>query len=271
MPKFIADDNVPIAYYDTGGNKPPVIFIHGWTSGATHWSGIMLVLRRHFRCIAPDLRGHGRTPAQGELTIARLAHDVHGLIQHLNLDQPTLVGWSMGASTTFEYLRTFGYDHLHSVVLVDQTPRLQTDDQWELGLFGAYTAAHLTMFRELYSTQRKRVLRRFALGIVHPRRRLLRFASWLIAPYRPGYDPNALLPLAEDMADLDYRDLLPSLHVPILLCYGGSSWLCPGNVGEYLQEQLPNATLVKFDKSGHCPPFEEPRKFVRTLRTFLTA
>ena len=69
-----------------------------------------------------------------------LARDVHGLIEHLKLDRPTIVGWSMGGLTTFEYLRQFGHEHLRSVVLVDQTPRLRTDEAWSMGLFGAYTA-----------------------------------------------------------------------------------------------------------------------------------
>ena len=271
MSKYIADDGTPITYYDTGGDKPAIVFIHGWTSGGIHWGGVMLALRRHFRCVAPDLRGHGRTPAQGELTISRLARDVHGLIEHLGLDRPTIVGWSMGGLTTFEYLRQFGHEHLRSIVLVDQTPRLRTDAAWSMGLFGAYTPEHVATFRELFSTQQRRVLRRFAMGIVHPRRRILRFASWLTAPYRLGFDRSALVPLAEDMAELDYRDILPSVDVPVLLCYGGASWLYPGKVGEYLQEQLPNARLVKFEKSGHCPPLEEPVKFVATLRSFLAA
>ncbi len=271
MAKFIADDNVPINYYDTGGGKPAILFIHGWTSGGAHWGGIMLALRPKFRCIALDLRGHGRTPAQGELTISRLARDVHGLIQHLKLERPTIVGWSMGGLTTFEYLRQFGHAHLRSVVIVDQTPRLRTDELWTMGLFGAYTPEHVDTFRDLFSTQQRRVLRRFAMGIVHPDRHVLRFLTWFTAPYRFSYNRAALVPLAEDMAELDYRDLLPSLNVPVLLCYGGASWLYPGKVGEYLQEQLPNAQLVMFEKSGHCPPFEEPRKFVRTLSTFLAA
>ena len=271
MSKYLADDGVPITYYDTGGDKPAIVFIHGWTSGGIHWGGVMLALRKHFRCIAPDLRGHGRTPAQGELTISRLARDVDGLIKHLHLEKPTIVGWSMGGLTTFEYLRQFGDDHLRSVVIVDQTPCLRTDEAWTMGLFGAYTSDHASSFRELFSTQQSRVLRRFAMGIVHPDRHFLRFVTWFTAPYRISFKRNALVPLAEDMAELDYRDLLPSVDVPVLLCYGSASWLYPGKVGEYLAEHLPHATLVKFNKSGHCPPFEEPLKFVQALRTFLAA
>lgn len=271
MPRFIADDQTPIAYHDTGGAKPPVLFIHGWTSGGLHWGGVMLALSRWYRCVAIDLRGHGRTPARGELSIARMAADVEGLIRHLGLERPTLVGHSMGGLATFEYLRQFGHAHLGGVVFVDQTPRVRTDAEWELGLFGAYTDAHIANFDELFATQTRRLIRRFSMGIVHPRRRLLRFASWLIAPYRVRVAPETLRALAHNMADLDYRDLLPELDVPVLLCYGAKSWLYPGAVGEYLRERLPRAELVKFERSGHCPPIEEPLKFVRALRSFLDA
>lgn len=271
MPQFIADDGTPIHYYDTGGNKPAIVFIHGWTSVGRHWAGSMLALRKQFRCIAPDLRGHGHTPSSDNLTITRLAQDVHDLIEYLHLEKPSIVGWSMGGLTTFEYLRLYGDDHLSHVVLVDQTPRLRTDDEWQMGLFGAYTSAHTEFLHEMFDKQQKRVLRRFAMGIIHPNRRVLRFVSWLTAPYRRDFDRKALMPLAVDMADRDYRDLLDQFHVPVLLCYGSQSWLYPGKVGEYLHQHIPNSTLVMFEKSGHCPPLEEPRKFNRTLRQFLAA
>lgn len=269
MSSFLADDQNPIFYSDTGGQKPAIIFIHGWTSAGSHWVGITTALRRWYRCIAIDLRGHGRTPGQGELTISRLAKDLHQLIEHLKLEKPTIVGWSMGGLTTFEYARQFGVSQLKSIVLVDQTPCMQTSTEWTMGLFGAYTPDHITSMRQLFESQQRRVLRRFAMGVVHPNRTLLRFATWLTSPYRRNYDRKALLPLAEDMADRDYRDLLASMDVPILLCYGSQSWLYPGKVGEYLQEHLPQSTLVHFERSGHCPPFEEPVKFVRTLYQFM--
>lgn len=271
MPSYIADDHTPIAYLDTGGDKPPIIFIHGWTSAAADWRGTMLALRRHYRCIAIDLRAHGKTPFQGDLTIRRLARDVHGLIEHLDLRQPSIVGWSMGGLATFEYVRQFGTRHLNTITLVDQTPRIRTDDEWSMGLFGAYTDEHLTVLHDLFATDARRVVRRFALGIVHPDRRVLRFVSWLAAPYRVHTKPEALMALAADMAQHDYRSLLADINVPVLLCYGGASWLYPGKVGEYLRDHLADATLVRFERSGHCPPIEEPRKFARTVRTFLNA
>ncbi len=269
MLQFMTDDQTPVFYYDSGGDKPPVVFIHGWTSSSRDWRGIMGRLVKQYRCIAINLRGHGKTPAKPPLTISRLAQDVHQLIQHLELKQPTLVGWSMGGLTTFEYLHQFGYAHLNSVVLVDQTPRMRTDETWELGLFGEYTHVQVSEIKDLLSSQKNRVIRQFSKEILHPKRHTLRFLSWMVAPYRGKYNVEALIALSDDMADCDYRELVPTINLPVLLCYGAASWLYPGAVGEYLHEHLPQAQLVKFSKSGHCPPIEEPRKFVRTLRTFL--
>ena len=38
MSKYIADDGTPITYYDTGGDKPAIVFIHGWTSASSPWT-----------------------------------------------------------------------------------------------------------------------------------------------------------------------------------------------------------------------------------------
>ena len=268
MPRFYTDDLTPITYMDTGGPKPPLVFIHGWTSSAADWRAIMLSLRRSYRCIAIDLRGHGLTPSRPPLTIERLAQDVHQLLEYTQVHNPMLIGWSMGGLVTFEYLKQFGYDHLRGVVLVDQTPRMRTDDQWNLGLFGHYTAEHVDLLQVLFDTNERRVLRRFAMGIFHPKRRLLRFTMWLTSTLRARYDTKALIALAKDMAQCDYCELLPQINLPVLLCYGTASWLYPGAVGEYLCDKFPQSTLVKFDHSGHCPPIEEPLKFARVLREF---
>jgi len=49
-------------HYDDIGEGPPVVLLHGVTStGALEWRGIVGTLADDFRCITPDLRGHGRS------------------------------------------------------------------------------------------------------------------------------------------------------------------------------------------------------------------
>jgi non-heme chloroperoxidase len=56
--------------------------------------------------------------------------------------------------------------------------------------------------------------------------------------------------------------------VPALLLYGERSRLFHGDLGEWLQGQIPDSKLVTFGQSGHCPFWEEPDKFNREVANF---
>lgn len=87
-------------YYEIHGNGEPVIFLHGLLGAGTyHWRDQYPVLARQYRCILPDLRGHGRTPPDGGFrdTPAQLAGDVLALLDRLQIGQAHVVGLSLGA------------------------------------------------------------------------------------------------------------------------------------------------------------------------------
>jgi pimeloyl-ACP methyl ester carboxylesterase len=76
-----------------------VLFVHGATgTGAFDWSRIAAGLSDSYRCVLPDLRGHGQSDfslraAGGEA----IASDLRALIGHLGLGRPHIVGFSYGA------------------------------------------------------------------------------------------------------------------------------------------------------------------------------
>ena len=88
-----------IHYFYTGGEKPPLILLHGFSDNGLCWIRAAQVLEKDYNLIMPDAHGHGLsyrvTPGQP----LNLAADVAGLIQALELEKPALLGHSMGAST----------------------------------------------------------------------------------------------------------------------------------------------------------------------------
>ena len=59
----------------------------------------------------------------------------------------------------------------------------------------------------------------------------------------------------------DYRDAPSQVTVPALVCTGRDEKLVPVEAEEWVVEQMPNARLVVFEESGHCPFIEEPDRF----------
>jgi pimeloyl-ACP methyl ester carboxylesterase len=80
----------------------------------------------------------------GSITLERLAEDLAEMLDHFGLERPVLVGHSMGALMLMQYLHSYGTQRVAAVGLVDQSPRIVTDDSWRLGLFGGCSASMLS-------------------------------------------------------------------------------------------------------------------------------
>jgi pimeloyl-ACP methyl ester carboxylesterase len=84
-------------YYETHGSGRPLILLHGGLGSGEMFGPILPTLADHHQVIAVDLQGHGRTadidrPIQNKL----MADDIAALIDHLGLDEPDVVGYSLG-------------------------------------------------------------------------------------------------------------------------------------------------------------------------------
>ncbi len=102
MPKLfyghVPVDGVRINYYRTGGEKPPIIMLHGFSDNALSWNQVPVFLETEFDVVLVDARGHGISGlAEDGASPERQASDVLSLIRELNLKQPILIGHSTGA------------------------------------------------------------------------------------------------------------------------------------------------------------------------------
>ena len=92
-----ADVNGIHLYHEEHGTGRPLILLHGGLCSGEMFAPILPSLTEHHRVILVDLQGHGRTadidrPLDADL----MADDVAALIDHLGLDKPDLVGYSLG-------------------------------------------------------------------------------------------------------------------------------------------------------------------------------
>jgi N-formylmaleamate deformylase len=97
---YISANDISLHYYRTGGDKPPIVLLHGFTDSALCWTPVARVLEPDYDVIMVDTRGHGLSegPTTGFST-QLLADDTFSFIQALGLRQPFLLGHSMGART----------------------------------------------------------------------------------------------------------------------------------------------------------------------------
>ena len=119
MSTFVAKDGTQIYFKDWGSGKP-VLFSHGWPLDADMWEYQMEYLSsRGYRTIAFDRRGFGRSdqPWTGN-DYDTFADDIAQLIEHLDLKEVTLVGFSMGGGDVARYIARHGNSRLAGLVLL---------------------------------------------------------------------------------------------------------------------------------------------------------
>jgi pimeloyl-ACP methyl ester carboxylesterase len=84
-------------YYETHGTGQPLILLHGGLGSGEMFGPILPTLAEHHRVILVDLQGHGRTAdIDRPLDLWSMADDIAALIDHLGLDRPDVVGYSLG-------------------------------------------------------------------------------------------------------------------------------------------------------------------------------
>ncbi|MFZ2958766.1 MAG: alpha/beta hydrolase [Candidatus Ozemobacteraceae bacterium] len=84
-------------FYEIRGDGPPLLLIPGLASDSQSWMGVIGELAAHFRVIAVDNRGSGRTtPMNVPLSISSMADDCIALIKALGFPSVSMVGHSMG-------------------------------------------------------------------------------------------------------------------------------------------------------------------------------
>jgi N-formylmaleamate deformylase len=105
-------------YYRTGGDKPPVVLLHGILEGALTWLRTAKALEADYDLIMIDTRGHGRSDRIGDngYTPTLLMEDAAGVMRALNLGPARVIGHSQGGNTAARLAAAYP-DLVHSYIL----------------------------------------------------------------------------------------------------------------------------------------------------------
>lgn len=118
-------DGVALSILESGrehatGDKLKIALISGWSMPASIWQNQVEEFGRSYHTLAIDPRGQGESqvPADG-FTAQRRASDLKEFLDPLK--NVLLVGWSLGAIESLQYIHMFGADRLAGLVLVDSS------------------------------------------------------------------------------------------------------------------------------------------------------
>lgn len=266
QPTAAALPELGVQYLEAGSGHP-VVLLHGWAAFKEIWWGTLRALEPHYRGIAIEWPGHGRTPAaEGITLLTDLAELVVRSCAVLGLSEITVVGHSMGGRVA-ALLALLQPDLVRRLVLVDAA------------LDPAHIAFYARRMLKLNEVQRSVALsQRLGRGLG----RLLMPAphdhqGGFVRPFlRRAYynglaDPQMLHSYATALYADSLEERLPEIQQPTLVISGERDPLVLPRQARRAAELIPHAQLQIIPRALHTPMDDRPAAFYRVLLDFLAA
>lgn len=226
--------------YRAAGNGQPVVLLHGLWNSSRIWQGTLETFSPTYRLYAPDLPGHGQSPARFPWRLREVAALLGAWIRSLEIGPAMVVGHSMGGALAM-LLAATNPELVQRLVLVNtvglplQRPFLRT-----LTRAGA----------NFLNRQNARYTSRYS-GRGNP---LPSLATW-----------QAL----DEIMTCDLRPDLSAIACPTLIIWGMRDPLLPTRIGATLQGAIQGAELVLLPNVRHQPQRQVPAIFHTILGHFL--
>jgi non-heme chloroperoxidase len=259
-------------YYEDHGVGQPVVLIHGYPLNGRSWERQERdLLAAGYRVVAYDRRGFGNSsrPAAG-YDYDTFTADLNAVIEHLNLTDLNLVGFSMGTGEVTRYLGTHGSGRVRKAALLGAIPPflLKTDDNPEgvdgsvfEGIKSAIVADRYAYFKDFfdnfYNTDK--------LGGTKISEQAVQ-ASFNVAADSSPYASYACV----DTWLTDFRADLPKIDVPLLVLHGTEDRILPfENTAARLTDLVKDVRVVPVEGGPHNIGWTFPEVVNPALLEFL--
>jgi non-heme chloroperoxidase len=267
-------DGVRLSYLEAGAGKP-VVMVPGWSQTALEFKHQLSGLSGRYRVIAFDPRGQGKSdkPDHG-YHLSRLAMDLREVLDVLDLDEVTLLGHSLGATTIWCFWDMFGAYRAGRFVFVDQPPFF-VERPYAVGPAWQSAPASVTLddlrqtVRDLAGPHGAEATRAMLATMVSPEMRKGEF-DWLV-------EMNLRMPrsyaarMLYNGAMSDWRDTIPRIALPALIVSGRGSHI-PWQSQVWIHEQIAGSKIVFMEaaeRGRHFMFLENPERFNQLIADYL--
>ena len=257
MTRYLRMDDWSLAFDDTEGPGPTLLFCHALGADLSMWDRQVAAFSPGRRIVRFDHRGHGQSESPPiPYTIADLGGDAITLADILGVDAFDFCGISMGGLVGM-WLATVHPDRVNSLILANTAPRIGTTEYWNerIGLIedgGIDSVGDIIVERFFAPAWRESHIEevrqaRMVLGAVEPE----------------GY-----MGCCAALRDADLRDSIPSIRAPTTVIGGKHDVSTPPEVQEELAAAIPGSELTIID-AGHFSNLEAPEEFNVALQGHL--
>jgi non-heme chloroperoxidase len=236
-------------FFRDWGKGDPVVFVHSAGNSSEVWAYSMIhIVKRGFRCVAFDRRGHGRSSVPGGgYDYDTLADDLAGVMESFDLRGATLVGHSMGCGEVVRYLTRHGSRRVARIALVAPTlpfflrtrdnphgiPKEYFDDlraEWARD-YPKWLAANAAPF---FTPETSKEMIQWGIGLA------------LQTSLHAAIECNI------SVTETDFREELKQIDVPSLIVHGTADKSCPLEMtGRPTSKLIPGSGLKIYEGAPH--------------------
>jgi len=267
------ENNAPIElHYEDYGTGKPVVLIHGWPLSGRSWENqTPALVDAGYRVITYDRRGFGDSSQPwGGYDYDTFAADLNTLLEHLDLREVSLVGFSMGGGEVARYIGTYGTDRIAKAVLASAVPPFlyKSSDNPD----GALDDDAIAGFLAGVSTDRIAFLEEFTTGFFTAGSDLTvseaqRVYARDIAAFA---SPKGTADCITAFGHTDFREDVAKITVPTLVIHGDSDAIVPFPAsGKRSHDAIPGSELVLIKDGPHGINTSHPQQFNDALLAFL--
>ena len=232
------------------GVGPVALFIHGFPLDSTMWVDQLAELSAQRRCIAPDLRGFGRSsPVTGEpLTMERHADDLASVLDLVSEEQADIIGLSMGGYVALAFAELYP-NRVRSLALIDTRAGADSAEG---------KAGRDAMAQRLVAEGRDAIAAGMQTALLAPDASIAAQARLRTMIESCPYE--TIVAALGGMRDRpDRSHVLSSINVPATVLVGELDTVTPPSDSEAMAADLPQAELVTIPGAGHLTPIEQPQ------------
>lgn len=248
--------------YTIEGEGPWVTMSHSLACNISMWDPQIDLLKKKFKVLRFDTRGHGQSSAPpAPYTLDQMADDVHGLFAHLGIKETHWVGLSMGGMIGETYALKYP-GVFRSMVLADTTSKRppDADKMWGDRIRMAEAQGMEAMVEST-------------------------LARWFTEPFRKAR-PDVMAKIAGDIrstpvagfagacaaiSKVDLQHRLKEITCPVFIMVGEHDHGTPPDMARAIHANLPGSQLLVIESAAHLSNVEQPEVFNRALLDFLEA
>jgi len=250
-----------------GKGSKTLLLAHGFGCDQNMWQFITPAFESDYRLITFDYVGSGRSDrsaysSKRYQSLSGYAQDLAEICEALELRDITYISHSVsgmiGALVATQWPQYFG-----QMLMIAASPRYMNDSGYVGGFERADIEGLLDMMDQNYqgwANYLAPIVMQNADSPEHTR---------LLEESFKNTDPVIAREFAAATFFSDNRSLLPQLNKPVLIMQCTDDVTVPKEVGRYLHQHLPNATLEEMTATGHYPQVSHPQETIGLIRRYL--